>query len=324
MRIETPTFVGVQLAQWRRSYATVTFSELLVKLRRRLTQPAFQLYRGGLALAFRVRNLLRRNTGIKVTAAGISFSLLPEGGTAFDLWSGLRFEKSEVEFILRMLRPGMIFFDIGANAGLFTIAAARKLLGSESAVYAFEPCPTTFAILQKNQQLNGLDRVHAVRRALSDKKGSANLYVNAGLKDGLNSLEDPSHTDAEVVGQIPVDIVTLDDFIAQKGIPRVDVMKVDVEGAELRVFRGAQEVLAREDAPLILYEGYSWCTAGFHYHPVEIMWFLEERGFELFVLDGAAGRVRRRKAGENYDAMVVAVKPAHPCYADVLREREGA
>jgi hypothetical protein len=77
-------------------------------------------------------------------------------------------------------------------------------------------------------------------------------------------------------------------------------------------------LLERADAPLILYEGYSWCTAGFHYHPVEIMWLLESHGYELFVLDPLAGKVRRRTAGESFDAMVVAVKPTHARYADVF------
>ena len=160
--------------------------------------------------------------------------------------------------------------------------------------------------------------------ALCDRPGRASLRLNAGLKDGLNSLEDPSHPDAQVVGLVEVQTSSLDDFIRSQGFARVDVMKVDVEGAELLVFRGARELLSREDAPLILYEGYSWCTAGFHYHPVEIMWFLEECGYQLFVLDGASGRVRPRKPGESYDAMMVAVKPTHSCYADVLQEGKPA
>ncbi|MGB6884677.1 MAG: FkbM family methyltransferase, partial [Candidatus Acidiferrum sp.] len=97
-----------------------------------------------------------------------------------------------------------------------------------------------------------------------------------------------------------------------------DVMKVDVEGAELLVFRGGRNLLARPDAPLILYEGYSWCTAGFHYHPVELMWQLEEFGYECFILEPESGHVRRRIPGESYDAMVVAAKRSHPCYSEIV------
>jgi FkbM family methyltransferase len=324
MRIEASVFLGAQLALWRRSWGSLTIGEILSKGRRRITRRAFLLYRKILTITFTVRNFLTRDAKIPATAAGVTFSLAPEGGTAFHLWSGLRFEKFEVEFILRNLQPGMMFFDIGANAGLFTVAAAKKLLGAESAIYAFEPCPPTFAMLEKNQRLNGIDRVHTVCLALSDTAGPADLHVNVRFKDGLNSLADPSHTDAEVVEKVSIETSTLDDFVAHNGIPRVDVMKVDVEGAELAVFRGGQKLLSREDAPLILYEGYSWCSAGFHYHPVEIMWLLEGCGYELFVLDGVSGRARRRKAGESYDAMMVAVKPSHPRYPDILREGAAA
>ena len=96
-----------------------------------------------------------------------------------------------------------------------------------------------------------------------------------------------------MVGREAVQTITLDDFVARENISRVDVMKVDVEGAELLVFRGGRKLFEGPDAPLILYEGYSWCTSGFHYHPVELMWQLEELGYELFILDPKSGGVCR-------------------------------
>jgi FkbM family methyltransferase len=317
MPIEMPVYVGARLARWHRSYSSFTFGELLAKARRRLTRPLFLGYRQVLVAAFHARNFLKGMAPIRAEAGSVSFQLMPEGAVAFDIWSGLRFERPEVEFILKMLEPGMTFFDIGANIGVFSVAAGKTLQETQSSIYAFEPCPATFAILEKNLQENGLAGVRAYSLAVSERSGEASLYVNAAMKDGLNSLEDPSHGDAEVVGTVAVRVTTLDEFIAKHEIPSVDVMKVDVEGAELLVFRGARGLLSREDAPLILYEGYSWCTAGFHYHPVEIMWLLEALGFEIFVLDATSGRVRQREPGESYDQMVVAVKPTHRRYAAV-------
>jgi FkbM family methyltransferase len=317
MPIEMPVYVGARLAQWHRSYASLTVRELLRKARRRLTRPLFLAYRQILIVAFHLRNILKRAAPIQAEAGAVSFRLVPKGAVAFDIWSGLRFERPELEFILKVLQPGMTFFDIGVNVGVFSVAAGKAMSESQGSIYAFEPCPATFAILEKNLQENELTVVHAQCLAVSERSGAASLYVNAAMKDGLNSLEDPSHGDAEVVGTVPVRVTTLDEFIVEHDIPRVDVMKVDVEGAELLVFRGARSLLARADAPLILYEGYSWCTAGFHYHPVEIMWLLETFGYEIFVLDAASGRVRQRKPGESYDQMVVAVKPTHRRYAAV-------
>jgi FkbM family methyltransferase len=322
--IELPVFVGAPLAKWRRMYGSLTLPEVLQKIRQRISGRMFLWYRDVLELAFQARNLVTSNAAIQVSTGGVGFRIVPEGAVAFHTWSGLRFERTELDVILRIVQPGMTFFDVGANIGLFSLAVGAKLRGRPSAIYAFEPCPSTFAALEKNFLKNGLNKVRAMRVALSDQTGEASLYVNAALKDALNSLEDPSHSDAEVVGRETVQTITLDDFVAREHISRVDVMKVDVEGAERLVFRGGQKLLARADAPLILYEGYSWCTAGFHYHPVELMWHLEELGYELFILDEQSGAVRRRSPGESYDAMVVAVKKSHPRYSEISHGGEKA
>lgn len=319
MQIEIPVFVGSRLARWRRMVAGLTVAELFAKAGRRMSARVLPWYRGSLALAFHARSVLAREKAISVVMEGLSFSLAPQGAVAFDVWSRLRFERPELNFILSVLQPGITFFDIGANVGLFSLGVGVKLAGLPGAIYAFEPCPSTFAVLEKNLQQNRLANVRTFSVAVSDQSGQASLYVNNSLKDGLNSLERPSHTDAHVVGHVPVSTVTLDDFVETHGITRVDVMKVDVEGAELLVFRGARDLLRRPDAPLILYEGYSWCTAAFHYHPVEVIWLLEELGYEVFVLDSEAGGVRLRRPNEGYDAMVVAVKPTHARYRNVLQ-----
>jgi FkbM family methyltransferase len=322
--IELSISLGASFAKWRRLYSSCSSLEILQKLRRRITSRIFLWYRDGLGVAFRLRNLMTGNAPITAHARGVAFQIVPEGAIAFHAWSKLRFEQAELEFILRVLRPGMTFFDIGANVGIFSLAAGHKLRRKPGVIYAFEPCPATFSILEKNLALNHLSDVRAVRTAVSDRTGTAELFVNAQFKDALNSLKDPSHSDAEVVGRESVETITLDEFIVRAEIPRVDVLKVDVEGAELLVFRGASQLLKRSDAPLILYEGYSWCTAGFHYHPVELMWLLASFGYELFVLDADTGRVRRRRPGESYDAMMVAAKPAHASFSEIARHAREA
>jgi FkbM family methyltransferase len=314
-----PVYFGASLAKWRRLRGALSWTEILGKLRQRISSRLFLGYRAGLGVAFGIRNLLTGHAPIPAHARGAAFQMVPEGAIAFHAWSGLRFEHAELDFITRMLRPGMTFFDIGANAGLFTLAAGQKLRGKAGMIFAFEPCRGTFAILQKNLALNDLPGVRAFCAALSDQSGQAELFVNADLKDGLNSLQDPRHSDAQVVAREAVVTITLDSFLAQENLSRVDLMKVDVEGAELLVFRGGEKLLARPDAPLILYEGYSWCTAGFHYHPVELLWLLASRGYELFVLDSQTERIRRRTPQEGYDAMMIAVKPTHACFAQIVR-----
>lgn len=242
----------------------------------------------------------------------ITLRMAPKGATASDLWTGLRFEANELRFLLGILEPGMTFLDIGSDAGIFAIAAAKKL--GEGKAYAFEPCSATFKLLERNVRLNRLGNVEAVRTAVGDHVGQAVLRINAPGKDRLNTLGMPSHPDCQIVAQQTVPVTTLDAFLEAKGISKVDVMKVDVEGAELRVFRGAKNLLERADAPLILYAGYSWCTRGFCYHPVEIMWLLADHGYVFFALDGESGRASPRRPHKGYDDMVIAAKPGHPCF----------
>lgn len=322
--IEFPVFLGASLAKWRRILGPLSVPQILQRILNRISSPLLVWYRRRLALAFKLRNFLRQDAPLRVKAGGVSFLMAPEGPIAFDVWLGIRQEPAEVAFVLRILRPGMTFFDVGASSGLFSLAAGQKLRGRAGALFAFEPRPSTFAILEKNLRLNHLPEIHAVRAAIGDTIGEPRIFVNPALKDPRNLPREPGQTDAEVVGRERIQTITLDEFVAREGISEVDILKVAAEGAELLVFRGGQQLLARPDAPVILYEGYSWCTAAFHYHPVELMWFLEKFGYEIFVLDTRSGRPRRRSPGEGYDAMVVAVKPSHPAFREVSRGKAAA
>jgi len=270
--------------------------------------------------ALALRNTLFLGRLIKVQVGGVSFHIAPRGAVAMDLWSGLRFERHELELILSIARPDTIFFDVGANTGLFSLAIAQKV--SHARVYAFEPCAWSFKVLMENIRFNGLDNVMPIRTAIGDYTGEAVLLINAKGKDGLNTIGSPTRSDCKVVGHEKVPIVTLDAFVKNNNISRVDVMKVDVEGAELLIFRGAEDLLRRSDAPLVLYEGYSWCTKGFGYHPVEIMWLLKDYGYLLFVLDGESERVVPWRREHGYDAMIMAAKPRHPLYGEFGRDAQ--
>jgi FkbM family methyltransferase len=252
------------------------------------------------------------NRPVTVSIAGIPLRLAPRGATAGDFWAHRRTEQHEVTFILSVLEPGMIFFDVGSNAGLFAISAAKKIGGK--GIFAFEPCSSTYALLKENLLLNRLAGVQAVQAALGDSIGEGVLQINARGKDGLNTLGKPIHYESQVVGQENVRITTLDVFMKEHNVSRVDVMKVDIEGAELMMFRGARNLLERPDAPLILYEGFGFLSRGFGYHPVEILWLLESCGYTLLLQNGETGKISGLTPDYQYDSMVIAVKPGHPAY----------
>lgn len=258
-------------------------------------------------LGLPLRNLFLLSRPLAVSIDGTPVLLAPRGSAAGNIWAGLRRDSCEVSFVLSALRPGMIFFDVGASAGLFSISAAKKIGGKN--VFAFEPCPSTGDLLGQNLLLNDVADVNVTQIALGDSTDEGALRV--------------THPDGNRVRSEHLRVTTIDAFTKEQNIPRVDVMKVDMEGAELLLFRGARELLSRADAPLILYEGFGFLTRGFGYHPVEILWFLESCGYTLFLLNSQTGRISELKPDYQYDAMVIAAKPGHSAYS-TLRERSGA
>src|SRR5260370_29931836 len=101
---------------------------------------------------FPMRNRLLRGRPIALRVAGQSFLLAPEGAIPLETWAGRYFEKHELDLIVGALRPGMTFIDVGANVGLFSIPAARKV--QHGKVYAFEPSVWTYELLTKTARLN--------------------------------------------------------------------------------------------------------------------------------------------------------------------------
>jgi FkbM family methyltransferase len=260
-----------------------------------------------------LRNAMLLNRPLAISLEGVSVQLVPHGQTAASFWTGRRFERHEDAFILSVLEPGMVFFDVGANAGLFAIGVAKKIGGSR--VFAFEPCSSTCDLLRQNLKLNHLVDVNVEQEALGDFVGVEALQIHARGKDGLHTLGKAPHPESLAVGQENVRVTTTDEFMKDHKVPRVDVLKVDVQGAELMVLRGARRLLERPDAPVILYECFGFLTRRFGYHPVEIIWLLESCGYALFVLNYKTGEINELASDYQYDSVVIAVKPGHACHS---------
>ncbi len=163
-----------------------------------------------------------------------------------------QFEPDTRRFIDAFLRPGDVFLDIGANVGLYTIAAAR-IVGESGHVHAFEPCSQTFSRLEDNVKLNGLRAVSCHRVALSHENAEAKLSIAAGGFDAWNSLGKPYM--GEEGGQETVRTVTLDSFAKERGLSgKIALIKIDVEGWEQQVLNGAGDLLSTHDAPAMVVE----------------------------------------------------------------------
>ena len=159
------------------------------------------------------------------------------------------YERDTVEVFKEIVKPGMTFVDVGAFVGYYTLLAAR-LVGTQGRVYAFEPNPHAFAILRKNVEENQYDRiVRTIAKAVSNRNTKMWLFL-AGGAAGEASLY-PGKKDPRE--RVEVETTTLDEFFAQEGWPKVHVVKIDVEGAEVEVLEGMREIIARNpDIKLII------------------------------------------------------------------------
>lgn len=145
-----------------------------------------------------------------------------------------QYEPGVVTLMLELLREGMTFCDAGANIGAFTLLAA-KLVGPEGRVIAFEPIPENAEVLRRNVGLNGYQNVEIIQKAVSNKSGIAQMYLsNWG---GCHSLfPNPIHASGRL---ITVETVRLDSLPKMK---QVDLLKIDVEGAEVAVLESLGEI----------------------------------------------------------------------------------
>jgi FkbM family methyltransferase len=135
----------------------------------------------------------------------------------------------------RILRPNQVAVDAGANVGYFTLLYAQTV-GPGGHVYAFEPHPTNYWILQRNIELNGYRNVTAVQAVVADQPGTARLFLSPN-NEGDHRAYDPG----DARSSVPVPQVTLDNYLAGR---RVDFIKTDLQGYEARALRGALKLLS--------------------------------------------------------------------------------
>lgn len=211
---------------------------------------------------------------------------------------GREFEPQVCDFFRKALRPGMVVFDLGANIGQYTLLAAKRV-GPGGSVHAFEPAPEEYRKLCVNVEINGLANVVANPLAVCDRTGETALHT-AGRGLGLyNSLGRPIRSaDADVV-RVPC--TTLDDYVRAANVARVDLIKMDVEGAELAVVRGATELLSRSAAPVIVCEFSDPAAAGMGHTTADLRRALEAFGYRVYRYDIQHGTLTAEAARERYD-----------------------
>lgn len=163
------------------------------------------------------------------------------------------FEESEILFVRRYLAENDIFIDVGSNIGLFSIHAAQ-VVGKKGLVYAFEPTPETFTRLLLNVRLNKFEEIIKCNNiGLSDKKEYLKMNISSNGYDAWNTFALPVNDYYDK--QIDIPVVPFDLFLQSNNIRIKDIslIKVDVEGWEVFVFKGAENSLRNNDGFLDLF-----------------------------------------------------------------------
>ena len=174
---------------------------------------------------------------------------LGKKGLAMSISHYGKYEETEAKIMEQKMSEGDIVIDAGANIGLHTLNMA-KIVGKTGKVFAFEPEITNFEILKKNIKLNNYTNIFAEHKAVGEKDGIATLYRSN--HPGMHKIDsEPQHSK----DKLNVDIINLDNFFNKNHIqPKIDFIKIDVEGFELSVLKGMKNILKNNKNIKILLE----------------------------------------------------------------------
>ncbi len=196
----------------------------------------------------RLRHRLVKGRDTQI-ASGLARGLWINVGKSNSEYAAGTNELAVQEVLASYLKPGNVLYDIGANIGFFTLLGAR-LAGPNGQVHAFEPLPVNAALVRHNCTRNGFTNVILWEQAVSDVSGRGELYVaKCSGGSGLTTVSPPP----DLQDTLAIETITIDDLLAQQRIAPPDVIKLDVEGAELLALRGMRGALEKYK-PVIVYE----------------------------------------------------------------------
>lgn len=184
------------------------------------------------------------------------------GSSQHGCWLG-SYEYDKQIMFEQAIIEGIIVFDLGANVGFYTLLAST-LVGSQGKVFAFEPMPTNVDYLKQHLRLNRISNVSVIEAAVSDTTDIAYFEVNCSRSEGKLSPQ----------GTLEIRTVTLDDLIAKGDIPTPHYIKIDVEGAEMKVLLGAKSMIVNAHPTIFL------ATHGDELH-AQCISFLTSLGYKL-------------------------------------------
>lgn len=213
-----------------------------------------------------------RKEGIK-----LYFSGLDRRGAPFEILNFGNYEEEDNYFLKCFIKEKDVIFDIGANIGWYTLLFSKWY--SQSQIYSFEPVPTSYEFLIKNVQLNNSSKnIHLYNLGMSNFCGLEKFYF---CPEGSVIASTKNLVDSKLAKLVKCNVITLDDFVINNKITKMDFLKCDVEGGELLVLKAGLSAINRF-LPIIFIELYHGWAYKFGYHPNDIINLLKKMGYSCF------------------------------------------
>ncbi len=193
------------------------------------------------------------------------------------------YEPDVTDIISKIVVKGDVCLDIGANIGWYT-TLMQKLVGENGKVYAFEPVPVSFSMLERNTKLNSLSANISINNiALGETEEETEIYLFENLPDGHASL---AKCGGEKYKTFKIQMVTLDSFIEKNEIGEINFIKADIEGAELTMLKGAKKIFEQSRPPMLEIEMALATTCKFGYLPNDLIEYINaQRAYDFYRID---------------------------------------
>jgi FkbM family methyltransferase len=195
-----------------------------------------------------------------------------------------QWEPGETHWIVKGLKKGDTFVDAGANVGWYTVIAS-KIVGDEGRVFAFEPDPEAFALLEANVRLNGLTNVVTEKKALSNGPGVLKLYLNPNNRGDHRIYQPKKAAKREFV---EIEAVSLDDYFEGDDRP-IDFIKIDTQGAEGVIFEGLTGIAKANQDLRIAIEWWPNGVQDMGYDAAKLLTMVSSLGFHFYELGWLGG-----------------------------------
>lgn len=173
-----------------------------------------------------------------VRRQGIWWRLYPECIVQRSVYLYGNWESYDTCQVLKLLKPEWIIFDIGAYFGYYAMLACRHA-GTGGKVFAFEPYPQSYKLLSENKRLNAFNNLTTIKLAVTNRNAVETFRVPPIYNQGSGGLAGTDH------GTLSLETTTLDDFVHNHHLTRLDFIKMDIEGSEVFALAGGQETIQR-------------------------------------------------------------------------------